>query len=459
MHRFGSRRGNKFGNPCVSDVLTNARVFTICCAVHAVSCHECAIKLDVSAIIAGLKSPLGRLRVALVGEYPVTEESIQEGGVQSVTYALAHALARKPDIECHVIAAMKGATTKYRRVGELHVHHIGRLNIRHLVSVTLRIFDLPALVRLIRSINPDVVHAECQDCHALAALRSGFPTVITPHGVVFIETRMMPRHWLDFAGYIRLRQYLVNDMESEVFRRARDMIIISRYLPQIYGTMLQARKHFIENPIGQEFFQVPRSPEPGRLLFVGTVVPRKRVQDIVAAVAQVLNMPASSNAQWKRDLQLRIAGPLLDAGSEALLRSTIESTGLQRRVILLGPVSQSQLVDEYARAQILVLASKEETAPQVIAQAMACGLPTVASAVGGIPAMIREGETGLLFPFSDTQAFAKQLFRLLNDYQLREAIETRIVREGRERFHPDSVAAQTVAVYREILSRKNNGLT
>ncbi len=402
---------------------------------------------------------MGRLRVALVGEYPITEESIQEGGVQSVTHALAHALARRPDIECHVIAAMKDATTKYRRIGELHVHYIRRLNIRHLVSVTLRMLDVPALVRLIRSINPDVVHGENQDRHALAALGAGFPTVITPHGVVFIETRMMARHWLDIAGYLRFRQYLVNEMEREVFRRARDMIITSRYLPQIYGPMLQAHQHFIDNPIGQEFFQVLRSPEPGRLLFVGTVVPRKHVQDIVAAVAQVLNMPAGSNAQWKSDLQLRIAGPLLDAGSEALLRSTIESTGLQRRVTLLGPVSQSQLLDEYARAQILVLASKEETAPQVIAKAMACGLPTVASAVAGIPAMVREGESGLLFPFSDTQALAKQLFRLLNDSQLREAMETRIVREGRERFHPDSVAARTVAVYREILSRKNNGST
>ena len=231
-------------------------------------------------------------------------------------------------------------------------------------------------IRLIRSINPDVVHGQGQERHALAALGAGFPTVITPHGVVFIETRMMRRHWLDIAGYLRLRQHLVDDLEREVFRRAGDMIIISRYLPQIYGAMLQARKHFVENPIGQEFFQVPRSPEAGRLLFVGTVVPRKRVQDIVAAVAWVLSMPERtiSDGQWKSNLQLRIAGPLLDAGSEALLRSTIESTGLQRRVTLLGPISQSQLLDEYARAQILVLASREETAPQVIAQAMACGL-------------------------------------------------------------------------------------
>jgi glycosyltransferase involved in cell wall biosynthesis len=405
----------------------------------------------VSASRVDPSSAAGRLRVALVGEYPISEDAIQEGGIQSVTYALAHALARRPDIECHVIAAMNGATTKYRRVGELHVHYIRRLNLPRLV--TQRIHDVPALVRLIRSVNPDVVHGEGQDRQALAALGAGFPTVITPHGVLFIETRMMRRHALDIAGAVK--QYLINELEREVFRRARDMIIISRYLPHIYGTMLQARTHFIENPIGQEFFHVPRSPETGRLLFVGTVVPRKRVQDIVAAVAQVLNMPEGDNAnvQWKSDLQLRIAGPLVDAGSEALLRSAIESTGLQRRVNLLGPVSQSQLLDEYARAQILVLASKEETAPQVIAQAMACGLPTVASAVGGIPAMVREGETGLLFPFSDTKVFAQQLFRLLNDSQLRKAMETRIILEGRERFHPDSVAAQTVSVYREILSR------
>jgi glycosyltransferase involved in cell wall biosynthesis len=393
----------------------------------------------------------GRLRVALVGEYPISEDSIQEGGIQSVTYALAHALARRPDVECHVIAAMNGATTQYRRVGELHVHYTRRLNLPRLV--TQRFHEIPALVRLIRSINPDIVHGEGQDRQALAALGSGFPTVITPHGVLFVESRMMRRHSLDITG--ALKQYLINEMEREVFGRASDMIIISRYLPRIYGPMLQARTHFIENPISQEFFEVSRSPEAGRLLFVGTVVPRKRVQDIVTAVAQVASMAetAGGSSKCKNGLQLRIAGPLLDSGSEALLRRTIESTGMQRQVALLGPISKSQLFDEYARAQILVLASKEETAPQVIAQAMACGLPTVASAVGGIPAMVRDGETGLLFPYSDTQAFAQQLSRLLNDSQLRIAMESKVAVEGRDRFHPDSVAAQTVTVYREILAR------
>jgi glycosyltransferase involved in cell wall biosynthesis len=387
-----------------------------------------------------------------VGEYPISEDAIQEGGIQSVTYSLAHALARRRDVECHVVAAMSGATVDYRQVGNLHVHYIRRLPLPRLL--TLRIHELPALVSLIRSLDPHIVHGEGQDRHARAALVTGLPTVITPHGVLFIESRIKKRHALDLVGSTKM--HLINAMERRVFKDARDMIIISRYLTQIYGSMLHARTHFIENPIGPEFFELCRTPEPGRLLFVGTVVPRKRVHDLVVSLAKVLRMSNSSakaDAQWQAGLQLRIAGPLIDSESVAMVRRAIESEKLQDRVAFLGPLSQSQLLDEYARAQLLVLASQEETAPQVIAQAMACGLPTVASAVGGIPSMVTDGETALLYPLSDTDACARQIYRLLDDQKTRHAMELRIAQEGQQRFHPDSVAEQTADVYRQVISR------
>jgi Glycosyltransferase Family 4 len=104
---------------------------------------------------------------------------------------------------------------------------------------TCRIHDVPSMVPVIRAIRPDIVHGQGQDRHSLAALRAGFPTVITPHGVFFIESRMLQRHRFDLLGMLKKR--LVNSMEEEVFRRASDMIIISRYLPEIYGPMLSAR--------------------------------------------------------------------------------------------------------------------------------------------------------------------------------------------------------------------------
>ena len=392
-----------------------------------------------------------RLRVALVGDYPPAEDAIHEGGIQSVTFALAHALARRTDIECHVICSTRDARTRYRRVGELHVHYAPRLPLPRLV--TCRIHDVPSLVPVIRSINPDIVHGQGQDRHSLAALRAGLPTVITPHGVFFIESRMLQRNRFDLLGMLKKR--LVNSMEEEVFRRASDMVIISRYLPEIYGPMLSARPHFIENPINEEFFHVPRTPQPGRLLFVGTVVPRKCIPDLVRAVSLVVQSPGERGTQlpWRARLQLRIAGPVLDPGSKTLILRTIEECEVGAHVTFCGALSQSELLSEYSNAQALLLASREETTPQVIAQAMACGLPSISSAVGGVPHMVRDGTTGLLFPFGDVRSCANQITRLLDNDPLREAMTARISAEARQRFHPDSVADQTLTVYRQALAR------
>lgn len=391
----------------------------------------------------------------MVGEYPVEENDIRQGGVQSVTYTLAHALARHPDIECHVVSAMNHATPTYRQDGALHVHYVKRLNLPRLV--TLRINDVPRLKSVIRSIEPDVVHGQGQDRHALAALGSRLPTVITPHGVLFIEGRMLQKSKRDLLGAMKKRG--VTSMERDVFRRSQDMIIISHYLPQTYGSMLTARGHFIENPIGEEYFHIQRAPEPGRMLFVGTVVPRKSVHDIVRAIGEVVK---KRDAVPKRDaggagdeparLQFRIAGPILDPDSEVEIRKAIREYGLQERVTLLGPISQEQLLDEYARAQILLMASREETTPQVIAQAMACGLPVIASRVGGIPSMVEDGRTALLFPFGDIAACAKHIRRMLDDDAFRAKIERTVRDQAHRRFHPQSVAAQTVSVYRKIIS-------
>ena len=391
-----------------------------------------------------------RLRVALVGDYPTDEDDIVQGGVQSVTHALAHALARRTDVECHVVSAVLSPRTAHRRVGPLHVHYVRRLPLPR--TVTCRLSDSPSLSRVVRAIQPDVVHGQGQDRHALGALNSGFPTVITPHGVLFIESRQLKRTAYDLIGAAMIS--VINAWEREVFQRADHMILISRYLTAVYGEMLTAPSTFIDNPINRLYFDVPRVPEAGRLLFVGTVVPRKCVPDLVRAALFLRDrlQPVQGAAAGSAGLgfRLRIAGPLLDAAIEQQLRSMITEFRLERQVELLGPLSEASLLEEYAKAQVLLLASREETSPQVIAQAMACGLPTVAPVSGGIPSMITDGETGLLFPFGEPARCAQQIERLLRDPSLVARISAKIRDEARRRFHPDSVAAQTTDVYRQL---------
>ena len=160
----------------------------------------------------------------------------------------------------------------------------------------------------------------------------------------------------------------------------------------------------------------------------------------------------AAEASSKANLQLRIAGPVLDPGSEALLQRTIQSN-VGAHVTFCSAHSRSELLNEYAKAHVLVLASREETTPHVIARAMACGLPTISSAVGGEPHVVRDGRTALLFRCGDARVCADQIKRLLDDGPLREAMTLRIREEARQRIHPDSVADQAVPVYREATAR------
>lgn len=395
--------------------------------------------------------PRRPIRVALVGEYPAREDAIHEGGVQSVTHVLAHALAARDDIECHVVCATHVPTGGDRRVGRLAVHFVSRPAVPRLL--TLRSWDVPRLIRAIRAVAPDIVHGQGQDRHGLAAIAAGLPNVITPHGVIFQESRLLQRGRFDLVGAWKKR--MLDGGEREVFARARDMVMISPYLARVYGAMLTARQHAIENPVNPVFFEIARRPEPGRLLFVGMVSPRKCVPDLVEAIARMprtLSRDGSSFAP-----RLRIVGPIASDELAAALRARIAEHRLEAAVDLVGAVDQAALVEEFAQAELLLLASREETAPQVIAQAMACGLPTVASAVGGIPELLEGGRSGVLFPFGDTTAAARAIESLLTRPEELHQLSIRARAAADARFRPDEVAAQTVAVYSEILARSGKG--
>jgi glycosyltransferase involved in cell wall biosynthesis len=138
-----------------------------------------------------------------------------------------------------------------------------------------------------------------------------------------------------------------------------------------------------------------------------------------------------------------------DYGREVTL--AVAAGGLGDRVDLLGPLPSEGVRDELARAAVFALVSLEENAPMGIAEAMAAGVPVIASDRCGMPYMVRHGETGFLVDPLDVEELAARLAALLGDPGRRRRMGELARRLARDRFHPEVVARRTLDVYRDAV--------
>jgi glycosyltransferase involved in cell wall biosynthesis len=149
------------------------------------------------------------------------------------------------------------------------------------------------------------------------------------------------------------------------------------------------------------------------------------------------------------------AGAVLfgDGPERARLEGRVRELGLANRFILPGFTRELDALLPWA--DVLVLPSFTEGLPNVVLEAAAAGVPAVATAVGGTPEAIRDGETGYLVPPGDPAALADRLSRLLSD----EALRRRMGRAARDRMHAEfSFDAQAEAYLRLFESLRPRAL-
>ncbi|MCA1726658.1 MAG: glycosyltransferase family 4 protein [Actinobacteria bacterium] len=140
------------------------------------------------------------------------------------------------------------------------------------------------------------------------------------------------------------------------------------------------------------------------LLFAGALSVHKGVRHLIEAMGSLL--------RERDDVTCLVAGSGRRNGE---LRALARDLGVEHKARFLGSVPYSQMPELMAAADVFVLPSLDEGMPRVVLEAMAMELPVVGSSVGGIPEMVREGETGSLVPAGDSAALAGALGRLLED--------------------------------------------
>jgi glycosyltransferase involved in cell wall biosynthesis len=145
----------------------------------------------------------------------------------------------------------------------------------------------------------------------------------------------------------------------------------------------------------------------------------------------------------------RIVG---DGPSRARLERLRDELGLEDRVEFVGPVGHDELPGYYRESDVFVMASRSEGIPVVLMEAMACGLPVVATDITGIPELVEHGKSGLLVPPGDPDRLARAVAELAASAEKRREYGNAGRRRVRERFDVREGARRLDRLFRERLA-------
>ncbi len=208
--------------------------------------------------------------------------------------------------------------------------------------------------------------------------------------------------------------------------------------------------HFYPIPADEAKQAIGIPAENRVVLFVGRIEPLKGVDTLIRA------MSCLRVCEKDKPADLVIIGGEPEAAPEAM---SVEMTRLQQMckdlyldhmVVFLGKRGQDTLPYYYSAAEVLVMPSHYESFGMVALEAMACGIPVIASQVGGLAFLVQDGITGFHVPDGDSEALCGKLNLLLGDPALRQQIGHRAADYARSYAWP-AIAAQIIKVYEGLL--------
>jgi D-inositol-3-phosphate glycosyltransferase len=210
--------------------------------------------------------------------------------------------------------------------------------------------------------------------------------------------------------------------------------------------------HFypIPDDEAKEFIGIPADHR--MVLFVGRIEPLKGLDVMIEAMGRF----CQHNHIEQKKLDLAIIGGEPEASPEdmsaemARLKDLREKYGVKDMVTFLGKRAQDTLPYYYSAAETVVVPSHYESFGMVALEAMACGTPVVASQVGGLAFLVKDGVTGYTVPVGDPEALCCRLQSLLGDPELRAKMGQQAAEFARQ-YAWEKIAAQIVGVYKKVL--------
>lgn len=283
---------------------------------------------------------------------------------------------------------------------------------------------------------PDLIHAHCAYPDGLAAVhygeRLGAPAVITVHGHDIRDLGGSTSPWRKLVVEALDRAALVIANGPDLYERMRELGISTH------------KMEIIPNGVDCEVFDSDFRRRPGErgwhLLYVGRFTEQKGVGVLLQAMAIL--------RQKRDDVRLTLIGGGEKTGRAAVFYRQTEALGLRDCVEFFDELPWSQIPRYMNAADVFVLPSFYESFGLVLVEAMACGLPLVATRCGGPNNLVEQG-TGLLVEVDDAEDLARGVEEVLKTYAHYDRRAIR--RRAREKYDYRQVAARIYGVYKTVL--------
>ncbi|HEX7090407.1 MAG TPA: N-acetyl-alpha-D-glucosaminyl L-malate synthase BshA [Longimicrobiales bacterium] len=307
-----------------------------------------------------------------------------------------------PPYSLALAAAMHGTAVR-RRLDVLHVHYA----VPHATSAWIaREMLRPTEIRVITTLHGTDITLVGQDPSFHSITRF---SILRSDGVTAV------------SEYLRRETVRRFDIPADSIEVIPNFVDLERYRRDLEGC-----------------HRSQLAPEGEKIVMhISNFRPVKRVDDVVRAFAR---------ASRRVPARLVLVG---DGPARGLAQKVAEEEGVAARVTFLG--KQSSVAELLACADVLLLPSESEAFGLVALEAMACGVPVVATAVGGVPELVPDGEAGFLVPLGDVAAMADAIVTLLAD-PARWQTASAAAREAATRFSADRIVPRYEALYRRVLS-------
>ncbi len=335
---------------------------------------------------------------------------------------------------------------------------------------------------LLKEVNPDIIQVwGTEFTHGLCALRIAerlnIPSVIYMQGylgaiaknyLAGISKKDIKKN-ITFRDIVKRdsilaqqqRYYKNSAKEKEMLKLSGNIISENDWCTQsIRAIVPHIKSYYCPLSINKVFFEQNRAKE--------NIVPHSVICNASGYTIKGLHIAMRAVAQLKEkysDIRLLVPGTpqvsngdiksrLRRRGYTKYIEKLIKELDIEKNIVWLGEMTQEKLAQEYTKAQVFVMPSAIENHSSSLKEAMAVGLPCIASAVGGIPEYVKHGENGFLYNFSEYDVLAGYIDRIFENEALADAI-SKNAKQSMQKLHKDNdMFLAVLSTYKNILGEK-----